>query len=117
VDSATSDYDQQAPLSRGTLLSRLVPYIEDPGHSEATIPWEDRYRIHCWIDANIPFYSHYTQMSPTILSAVNPLLRPSIAFLPPRIAADSKGSVPSMSLTSGSRSVICECMFQNPGST
>ena len=64
----TVDYDQQAPLSRGTLLSRLTPYIEDPQHSEATIPWEDRYRIYCWIDANVPFYSHYEQLSPTILS-------------------------------------------------
>ena len=64
----SADYDEQAPLSRGTLLSKLTPYIEDPEHSKATIPWEDRYRIYCWIDANVPFYSHYTQMSPTILT-------------------------------------------------
>jgi hypothetical protein len=64
----TNDYDHQAPLSRGTLLSRLTPYIEDAKHSEATIPWEDRYRIYCWIDANVPFYSHYRQLSPTILT-------------------------------------------------
>jgi mono/diheme cytochrome c family protein len=64
----TNDYDQQAPLSRGTLLSRLTPYIEDPQHSETAIPWEDRYRIYCWIDANVPFYGHYRQMSPTVLS-------------------------------------------------
>jgi len=65
----TNDYDQQAPLSRGSLLSRLTQYLEDPKHSEATIPWKDRYRVHCWIDANVPFYSHYDQMSPTILAA------------------------------------------------
>jgi len=63
----TNDYDEQAPLSRGTLLSKLVPHIEDPKHCEADIPWGDRYRIYCWIDANVPFYSHYRQMSPTIL--------------------------------------------------
>jgi hypothetical protein len=43
-------------------------YLEDSQHSEATIPWEDRYRIYCWIDANVPFYSHYEQLSPTMLS-------------------------------------------------
>jgi hypothetical protein len=64
----TVDYDQQAPLSRGALLSQLTKFIEDPGHSEKTMPWEDRYRIYCWIDANVPFYSHYSQMSPTILA-------------------------------------------------
>ena len=64
----SNDYDEQAPLSRGTLLSKITAYIEDPKHSKATIPWEDRYRIYCWIDANVPFYSHYTQMSPTILT-------------------------------------------------
>jgi hypothetical protein len=26
------------------------------------------YRIYCWIDANVPFYGHYEQLSPTILS-------------------------------------------------
>ena len=63
----SNDYDEQAPLSRGTLLSRLVPYIEDSEHCEADIPWADRFRIYAWIDANVPFYSHYRQMSPTVL--------------------------------------------------
>ena len=63
----TNDYDEQAPLSRGTLLSKITPRLEDPKHSGTDIPWQDRYRVYCWIDANIPFYSHYKQMSPTIL--------------------------------------------------
>jgi len=63
----TNDYDEQAPLSRGALLSRITASLEDPKHSETNIPWVDRYRVYCWIDANVPFYSHYTQMSPTIL--------------------------------------------------
>jgi hypothetical protein len=64
----TNDYDQQAPLSRGTLLSKITASLEDPKHSKIKIPWSDRYRVYCWIDANIPFYSHYKQMSPTILN-------------------------------------------------
>jgi hypothetical protein len=64
----TVDYDQQAPLSRGTLLSKITASLEDPKHSKSKIPWSDRYGVYCWIDANIPFYSHYKQMSPTILN-------------------------------------------------
>ena len=63
----TNDYDEQAPLSRGTLLSRITSHLEDPKHSGTDIPWPDRYRVYCWIDTNVPFYSHYTQMSPALL--------------------------------------------------
>jgi hypothetical protein len=63
----TNDYDEQAPLSRGTLLSKITASLENPKHSKINIPWADRYRVYCWIDANVPFYSHYKQMSPTIL--------------------------------------------------
>jgi len=64
----TNGYDEQAPLSRGTLLSKLTPRLDDPNHSGADIPPEDRFRVYCWIDTNVPFYSHYRQMSPTVLS-------------------------------------------------
>ena len=63
----SNDYDGQAPLSRGSIRSKLTRYLEDPKHCGADIPWEDRYRVYCWIDANVPFYSHYTQISPTVL--------------------------------------------------
>jgi len=63
----TNDYDEQAPLSRGTLLSRITSHLEDPKHSGTDIPWPDRYRVYCWIDTNVPFYSHYAQMSPALL--------------------------------------------------
>ena len=63
----TVDYDEQSPLSRGALLSKITPYLEDPQHSEAEISWQERYRVYCWIGANIPFYGHYQQMSPSVL--------------------------------------------------
>jgi hypothetical protein len=64
----TNDYDEQSPLSRGTLLSRLTPYLEDPDHCGKAMSWDERYRVYCWIDSNVPFYSHYRQLSPTILT-------------------------------------------------
>jgi len=63
----TNDCDEQAPLSRGTLLSKVAKYIQDPKHSKKTIPFEDQLRIFLWIDSNVPFYGHCRQKSPTIL--------------------------------------------------
>ena len=63
----TNDYDEQSPLSRGTLLSRLTPYLENPDHCGKAISWDERYRVYCWIDSNVPFYSHYRQLSSTVL--------------------------------------------------
>jgi len=64
----SNDYDEQAPLSRGSLLSRLANYLMDPDHSGEEIPFEDRIKVFLWIDSNVPFYSHYRQKTPTILS-------------------------------------------------
>jgi len=63
----TNDCDEQAPLSRGTLLSKVTKYIQDPKHSKKTIPFEDQLAIFLWIDSNVPFYGHSRQKSPTIL--------------------------------------------------
>ena len=63
----TNDCDEQAPLSRGTLLSKVTEHIQDPKHSKKTIPFEDQLRIFLWIDSNVPFYGHCKQKSPTIL--------------------------------------------------
>ena len=49
-------------------VAKITPRLGNPKHSGTDIPWQDRYRVYCWIDANIPFYSHYKQMSPTILN-------------------------------------------------
>jgi len=63
-----ADYDQQAPLSRGSVLSTLTRYIDDPNHGNTPLTAEEKRRIFLWIDSNIPFYGHYDQDSPTVLS-------------------------------------------------
>jgi hypothetical protein len=63
----TNDCDEQAPLSRGSLLSRLTRYM-DPRHCKKRIPFDDRLRVFLWIDSNVPFFSHYRQMPETGLS-------------------------------------------------
>ncbi len=65
----TNDYDRQAPLSRGTVLSKLTKHIQDPGHcSKTIIPFEDQLKVFLWIDSNVPFFSHYRQVPPAALS-------------------------------------------------
>ena len=63
----SNDYDQHSPLSRGTVLSKLTEYIQNPKHCGKKIPFEDQLSIFLWIDSNVPFYSHYRQKSPTVL--------------------------------------------------
>jgi len=63
----SNDYDEQAPLSRGSVLSKLTRHIQDPKHSKKAIPLEDQLKVFLWVDSNVPFYSHYRQKSPTIL--------------------------------------------------
>ncbi len=65
----TNDCDVQAPLSRGSLLSKLTKYIQDPKHCEREkeIPFEEQLAVFLWIDSNVPFYGHCRQRSPTLL--------------------------------------------------
>jgi len=63
----TNDCDEQAPLSRGSLLSKMTRHIQDPKHCEKTIPFEEQLRVFLWIDSNVPFYGHCRQKSPTLL--------------------------------------------------
>jgi len=62
------DYDEQAPLSRGSVRSKLTRYLDDPKHGETTPSWEEKLRVFLWMDSNIPFYGHYDQYCPTVLS-------------------------------------------------
>ncbi len=64
----SNDCDIQAPLSRGSLLSRMTEHLQDPDHCEAEIPFEQQLRVFLWIDSNVPFYGHCRQRSPTILA-------------------------------------------------
>ena len=64
----TNDCDEQAPLSRGSLLSALTKYVQDPEHCKKTIPFEEQLAIFLWIDSNVPFYGHCRQRSPALLA-------------------------------------------------
>jgi hypothetical protein len=64
----SNDYDEQSPLSRGSLLSPLTKYLQDPGHCGKVIPFEDQLKVFLWIDSNVPFYSHYRQGASALLS-------------------------------------------------
>ncbi len=65
----TNDCDEQAPLSRGSLLSKLTKHIQDPMRcSKKTIPFEEQLAVFLWIDSNVPFYGHCRQRSPTLLA-------------------------------------------------
>ena len=71
----TNDCDEQAPLSRGSVLSKITKRIQDPKHSKKKIPFEDQLKVFLWIDSNVPFYSHYRQVPPSQLNgdAINSL--------------------------------------------
>jgi len=64
----TNDCDEQAPLSRGSLLSKLTKYIQDPKHYKKQMSFEEQLAIFLWIDSNVPFYGHCRQRSPTLLA-------------------------------------------------
>jgi cytochrome c5 len=59
----SNDSDGQAPLSRGSVISKLTKYVQDAEHSGENIPFEDQLKIFLWVDSNVPFYSHYRQKS------------------------------------------------------
>ena len=65
----TNDCDEQAPLSRGSVLSKLTRHIQDPAAcSKQKIPFEDQLKVFLWIDSNVPFYSHNRQVPPSALN-------------------------------------------------
>ncbi len=64
----TNDCDEQAPLSRGSLLSKMTKYLQDPEHCKKEIPFEEQLAVFLWIDSNVPFYGHCRQRSPTLLA-------------------------------------------------
>ena len=65
----TNDCDEQAPLSRGSLLSKMTRHLRDPKLcSNKTVPFDEQLRVFLWIDSNVPFYGHCRQKSPTVLA-------------------------------------------------
>lgn len=65
----SNDCDEQAPLSRGSVLSKLADVLQDPGHCGKEMAFDDRLRVLLWIDSNVPFFSHYRQVPPASLTA------------------------------------------------
>ena len=65
----TNDCDEQAPLSRGSLLSKMTRHLQKPEHCgrKSEVSFEEQLRVFLWIDSNVPFYGHCRQKSPTIL--------------------------------------------------
>ena len=53
------DHDENAPLTVGSLVSRLCRFIDTPKHCGKQITLEERQRIYTWIDANVPYYGTY----------------------------------------------------------
>jgi hypothetical protein len=47
-----------APLSFGTVKSRLLPFLE-PGHHGVTLTDDERHAVTCWIDLNVPLWPDY----------------------------------------------------------
>ncbi len=71
----TNDSDEQAPLSRGSVISKLTKYIEDAEHCGKSISFDEQLRVFLWVDSNVPFFSHYRQVPPASLNktAINSL--------------------------------------------
>jgi mono/diheme cytochrome c family protein len=63
----TNDLDEQAPLSRGSLLSKLTKHIQDSECCNMKMSFEEQLAVFLWIDSNVPFYGHCRQRSPTLL--------------------------------------------------
>ncbi len=61
VDRKT-DMDANSPLSQGSLISRVRPYLEDPEHSGHALTRDELLRIYSWIDSEVVYYgtSKYT---------------------------------------------------------
>ncbi|HEY3322979.1 MAG TPA: discoidin domain-containing protein [Planctomycetota bacterium] len=52
------EHNKAAPLSFGTVKSKLLPFIEAP-HYDVKLTPEDQQRIKCWIDLNCPLWPDY----------------------------------------------------------
>ncbi len=51
-----ADHDNEAPLTRYSMVSRLNRYLDDPDHSGSEVPFEDKLRVNIWINSNAPYY-------------------------------------------------------------
>ena len=49
------DHDETTPLTVGAVVSRIDEFM-DKAHCKSEISWAERFRVYCWIDANVPYY-------------------------------------------------------------
>lgn len=54
-----NDYDDNFPKTIGAVVSKIQTKLLDADHCGKRIPPEMRYRVWCWIDANVPYYGTY----------------------------------------------------------
>ncbi len=49
------DHDEGTPKTVGAIVSQIDKYMSKD-HCKSEISWEERFRVYCWIDANVPYY-------------------------------------------------------------
>ncbi len=49
------DHDEGTPNTVGAVVSRIDEFM-DESHCGTQISWDERFRVYCWIDANVPYY-------------------------------------------------------------
>lgn len=52
------DHDEGTPNTVGAMVSRIDEFMS-PEHCGSEISWEEKFRVYCWIDANVPYYATY----------------------------------------------------------
>jgi len=52
------DHDEGTPNTVGAKVSTIDTYM-DKEHCGSEVSWEERFRVYCWIDANVPYYPTY----------------------------------------------------------
>ncbi|QBG48374.1 hypothetical protein EGM51_13590 [Verrucomicrobia bacterium S94] len=52
------DHDEGTPNTVGAIVSRIDEFM-DVSHCGSEISWDERFRVYCWIDANVPYYATY----------------------------------------------------------
>ena len=51
-------HDENTPRTVGAMVSRIDEFM-DEAHCESKLTWDERFRVYCWIDANVPYYGMY----------------------------------------------------------
>jgi len=69
------DYDEEAPLNKGSLLSRLSQHLDGHRACKVRLTFEEKLRVYSWIDANIPYFSNNSE---TTVRKLSPAARTEI---------------------------------------